>query len=442
MNTPRALPPCTMLPLTEGQLLVSREHATFCHIPAAHVHAVADVLAGRASLDVLGGELLEQLEQHGFFASPRRAEAASPSVQIQLTNACNLECTYCCTNSGRAREEEITLDKVRGVLEATARIMGAGTRVAFLGGEPFLVPWAVEASQVAMDLGLELTLFTNGVPLAQPELAAQVAALQEHGVKVRISLAGPTHELCDRESQAPRYDGAIEGIRQLCEHGGTCAVDLMLTPQQAAETAAELHALRQELPRGVSIALGVLYLSGREQGEHLFSSRAELEEALDRIAFQAGERIEAPRPSPVAARREGCGCALGHHLHVRSDGALFSCFKMEERVGHLHEGGFEEALALLHGQPHPASSLDTCDACPLNTLCGGGCRSENLLYTGDPDLVPCGEWRVRVLCELLAEDHTTALEWPVPHLLAEARARGIPAPDLFPVRLSRHLLET
>jgi hypothetical protein len=50
--------------------------------------------------------------------------------------------------------------------------------------------------------------------------------------------------------------------------------------------------------------------------------------------------------------------------------------------------------------------------------------------------------RARV-AELLAEDRTTALEWPAEHLLAEARARGIEAPAGLPhVRRSLHLLET
>lgn len=35
---------------------------------------------------------------------------------------------------------------------------------------------------------------------------------------------------------------------------------------------------------------------------------------------------------------------------------------------------------------------------------------------------------MRVLCELLAEDRVTAVEWSAEHLAAEARARGIDAP--------------
>lgn len=87
--------------------------------------------------------------------------------------------------------------------------------------------------------------------------------------------------------------------------------------------------------------------------------------------------------------------------------------------------------------------MEPCRGCPLATLCGGGCRAENVLLTGDGDRPACGTWRVRVLCELLAEDLVNAVKWPATRLLAEARARGIPAPErLMPELTSRHLRDT
>jgi hypothetical protein len=44
---------------------------------------------------------------------------------------------------------------------------------------------------------------------------------------------------------------------------------------------------------------------------------------------------------------------------------------------------------------------------------------------------------------LLADDRPSAAEWPAPHLLHEAHARGIAAPaTLMPVVPSRHLIDT
>ena len=114
---------------------------------------------------------------------------------------------------------------------------------------------------------------------------------------------------------------------------------------------------------------------------------------------------------------------------------------MEERLGDLADG-FREGATHIMNNPRRAADTPWCSDCPLVTLCGGGCRSENLLYTGDPDRPPCGPWRVRVLCEMLAGNRPDVVEWPVAFLLAEARSRGIAVPaDLKPRVPSRHLSE-
>ena len=432
-----------LLPLTSGQLLVSPAYAVFCRVPNEDIRAVSACLQGELASAQLPGHLVGELRRHGFGSPPREPAPAHRTVQLQLTNDCNLACSYCCTNSGRPRQREVTREELLRVVKEVRAVMGPGISVALLGGEPLLVPWALELGTAILDHELRLTLFTNGLLLADEAIAAQVAALIQRGAKVRVSLAAATREQCDALSGAERFDGALRGLATLARFGARAGVDLMLAPHLVDEVAGSLQSLRAQLPIGTEVALGVLYLSGRERGAHLFPSRAQLEAALDRVAFEAGELIEAPRPSPLAERREGCDCALGHHLHVRSDGVLFTCFKMEERVGHLAELAFADALDQLRTRARPARTLPRCEGCALNTLCGGGCRSDNLMYTGDADTPICGEWRVRIVSELLAEDHVTALEWPVMHLLAEAHSRGIEAPPrLDPLRSSRHLTET
>jgi radical SAM protein with 4Fe4S-binding SPASM domain len=443
-DDPRAsLPPdSTLLPFSRGELLVSREYALFCPIPAAETDAVRGVLAGAADLTALTPTLRAELERHGFGGPPRETKDETPSVQLQLTNACNLSCTYCCTNSGKARSAELELGQLLQVVDEVREELGAGARVAMLGGEPLLVPWALDLAERVVDRDLNLTIFSNGLCLTDEQLARRVAALTRRGAQLRLSLAGPTPELCDSISGTTRFEILMHAVAQVARFGGEAIVDLMLLPEQVEDVATHFAALRRRLPRGTKISLGVLYLSGRERGEHLFGSRAALEAALDRIAFEAGEVIPASSTSPVADRRDGCTCALGHHLHVRSDGALFTCFKMEEKVGDLKQQRFGEAARLVRAQPHPATTLPLCADCALATLCGGGFRSENLQYTGEADRPVCGPWRLRVLTELLAEDRVSALEWPAPHLLSEALARGIEAPEaLAPVLPSRHLVE-
>lgn len=441
---PKRLPPdATLLPLSRGELLVSRELAVFCPVPPEHLAALRRALDGGGTLSGLDPTLVAALERHGLFAPPRPVEPDPPSVQFQLTNGCNLACAYCCTNSREPRAEEVSWAQMERAAHQTARVLGGPGRVAILGGEPLLVPWALDLAELLLELGHELTLFTNGTLLATDEARLRrVAALQRGGAEVRVSLCGPNAALCDEAAGAPRFEAALAGIAALDALGAEVVVDLMVLPRHVDALAAELPGLRRRLPRGTAIALGVLYLSGRERGEHMFASRAALEQALDRIAFEAGEQVAAPRRGPLAFRREGCGCALGNHLNVRSDGTLFNCFKMEEPVGHLSRDALPAVAAALRAAPHRAAELPVCRDCPLATLCGGGCRAENALYSGDPGTPICAPWRVRVLCELLAEGQVEAPDWPLAHLWAEARARNL-APEALPAPYpSRHIDET
>ena len=433
---------CDLLPITNGNLLVSREHAVFCRIPAEEVDAVRAVLSGHASCDILSQALFENLYRHGFGEPPRPAKPDPPTVQMQLTNDCNLDCSYCCTNSGHRRAQEITLDQALHIVRQIPKVLGHETHVALLGGEPLLVTWCSDLVSHIIDLGLSVMLFTNGIPLADDAIAKEVAGLAQRGLKIRVSLAGPTAASCDSASGGERFENALLGIQKLAEYGGGVSVDLMLTPQNAETVASELSRIRERLPANTPIALGVLYMSGRETGEHLFKDRPSLESALDRVAFGAGVTVPAQTSSPVTYRRDGCSCALGKHVHVRSDGALFNCFKMEEKVGHLDGDGFEATARLMKANPHRATSLPVCADCPLATICGGGCRSENMLYTGNPDEPPCGPWRVRIMSELLAKNRVASLEWPVAFLMQEAVARGIDVPkNLKPKKTSRHLID-
>ena len=85
-------------------------------------------------------------------------------------------------------------------------------------------------------------------------------------------------------------------------HGGEVIVDLMLLPQHVDDVTTHLPALRRRLPPGTVISIGVLYLSGRETGAHLFRSRGELEERPIQVGRTRGEE---PSGESTARRPPG-----------------------------------------------------------------------------------------------------------------------------------------
>ena len=97
-----------------------------------------------------------------------------------------------------------------------------------------MVPWALDLASDVLDLGLRLTLFTNGIPLGEVANARRVAELVRRGALVRVSLAGVSRGSCDEISGANRRSGlglvdrlferAAEGSRpQAQEPADRCA---------------------------------------------------------------------------------------------------------------------------------------------------------------------------------------------------------------------------
>jgi sulfatase maturation enzyme AslB (radical SAM superfamily) len=143
-------------------------------------------------------------------------------LALYLTERCDFDCTYCYVHRGHGAarlESETVLRAVEAFLRTGPRPKG----ITLVGGEPLIEAALLREvvpriQRMAADGGrpLTVTLFTNALRLRPPIHAF----LDDHGVKVVISLDGP-REVHDRHRRflPPRrgstYDAvlsAIEGI--------------------------------------------------------------------------------------------------------------------------------------------------------------------------------------------------------------------------------------
>lgn len=88
-------------------------------------------------------------------------------VQWLATNRCNFACPYCETSSGKAKDNELTLEEVT-VLIDDLRAMGV-RRLFISGGEPLVRDDIVPAMEYANRRGLRLGIATNGWRVAEFE---------------------------------------------------------------------------------------------------------------------------------------------------------------------------------------------------------------------------------------------------------------------------------
>ncbi|MGH9883780.1 MAG: radical SAM protein, partial [Pyrinomonadaceae bacterium] len=93
-----------------------------------------------------------------------RHDYGPPRLSIELTNICNLHCSYCLRDEEalyRSTANHFSLELLKRVLGEARATMGI-SRISFTGGEPTLHPKFAEILGVARAEGLKLSFVTNG----------------------------------------------------------------------------------------------------------------------------------------------------------------------------------------------------------------------------------------------------------------------------------------
>ena len=420
---------CVLLPTQGGELAVSPSLGTYCAVKPEELEAIHACLADRREVGKLPTELRERLDKHGFFGAPRPYRSPRQLLQFQVTNACNLRCIYCSACSGVARENELTLEQVKTVIDDGVAL-NPNIQISFTGGEPLIVPWIFDAidyakSRTHQQVGIlsNLLLLKNNDALAE-----KVAAYIRDGLRVQMSISGADREVCNRLSGRECYDDAIRILHKLKALDALPNLDVMISGADAQANINAFADFRRSLPPDLKITLGILYPCGREQGEHTFADNQLQEDALNEITFEGGVTVPAVDITPLTNRRKACQCVENENIYIRSDGAVYSCFKLVECFGHISQG-LKNVMAERRKTATKAADLPMCSKCPFVSLCASGCRADNIILSGSTKAPICGKWRRQLIAEMLFEDKAYVFDWHINYQLAEAKKRGIDTPS-------------
>src|SRR5262245_22793428 len=135
----------------------------------------------RTLRSVVGGFANEVAYRPGWTRAP-----ALLSANLELTNRCNLRCTFCPTADGRMERAKgfMSPDLYRRALDGAGRLEFA---LLFQWGEPLLHPRFVELAADAARRGIRTLVTTNGTLLD----ARRIAGLLDAGVdRVTVSVDG------------------------------------------------------------------------------------------------------------------------------------------------------------------------------------------------------------------------------------------------------------
>lgn len=301
-------------------------------------------------------------------------------VLVQVTNRCNMRCSFCDFWPNGARpEQELTLDDYRRV---SRELAGLGRfLVSVEGGEPFVRPDIIDIIRAFGEWHLP-TLFTNGWYVTEESARALWAAGTQ---QVGVSIDFPDAERHDGKRGPPgateRAWRAIEVLRDTAPHGSKQVHVMTVIMEANWRDVGRL--LEQSAAKGVGHALTLLSTGGFRRGK----------EGPDRLPPpEAGRALEAlwakhphvrffrdyfARMETFLAGEPMPSCRAGQQsFNLDHLGNVAPCIETIDRpVGNVREASMSELHARLVARKDEVARCNACwTACRgfAQAMSGGG----------------------------------------------------------------------
>lgn len=157
----------------------------------------------------------------------KRAQVFFKSLQTLWFNTgslCNIECANCYIQSSPTADHFVYLtpEDMAPYLDEIDALGYGQVEIAFTGGEPYMNPYILRLSEMALERGHTLLVLTNAMkPMMRPRIQAGILDLQRRfgtAMTLRVSLDHYTRNHHDEERGAGSFESAVTGMNWLSEH--------------------------------------------------------------------------------------------------------------------------------------------------------------------------------------------------------------------------------
>lgn len=196
--------------------------------PTGGIHDIAERVAYKYAEVERGHRLrflfdpLRLLTQPAFLRSYAAGENPFPlSVEIDPSNACNHDCSFCIYHSlhQHGRNEQLPTTRLFVIIDELKEL-GCRSLLFVGGGEPLTHPALADAVERAVSHGISCGLVTNGSLLSSDK----AARLRRAATYVRISLDAATAATHVRLHRRDDFDRIVTNLRALVRATGSCTV--------------------------------------------------------------------------------------------------------------------------------------------------------------------------------------------------------------------------
>jgi radical SAM protein with 4Fe4S-binding SPASM domain len=374
-------------------------------VPGATAEQAEGLLAELKTM----GHLVETSQISGGNTRCYDAEFPLDSLNLLITNRCNLSCRHCYVNSGAHGKCLVSGNEWINVIEQAEQLGAFGINVS--GGEPLLHPeFSLIAAALTTRSWLNANLNTNGTLIDERFADIICRAFRS----VQVSLDGPT-ATHDRLRGIPGcHERSIAGIRLLIAAGVQTNVGFTVTTDNISKVL-ETTEFCERL--GIdTMNIGVVAPVGRAAKGIIDPSRLvragaqdsfyrKLTEILTTLKRREGNmKILTPfRDGEANCQRSKhgrrvCGGDDNMTAYVLHDGTVTPCDKLPESmfgVGNIKTTPFNalwNSDAMKRFKNMTDANQPSCSTCSDLEACGGACPARAFMSNGDtngPDPLAC-----------------------------------------------------
>lgn len=339
---------------------------------------------------------MEENKMISFVPSPLHPPRSEPrevtlfkrivSIIFDVTNRCNLRCKHCYNDSGPKRDDELTFEEIKKLIDTFADI--GVLNMVLSGGEPLLHPRIFDIIEYIRSKPMSCIMFTNGT-LITKEIVNRFKELSV--LSVAMSLDGATPETNDSFRGVPKsFEKTVRAIEMLKEAGIAVRINVCLHKGILDEFGDLLNLFREWniTDYGVQPAS----YTGRPQEPDFVITPEEYKKVLNQLKeYESAEG--ATINLPYVPQQINCGTGM-NSLTIRSNGGITLCspFPDEISLGNIRKDSIteiwnnSELLNKIRGID--ASESEMCRGCKHIKVCQGGCMAHNYRRTGK---LVCGD---------------------------------------------------
>ncbi len=320
---------------------------------------------------------LINVEKKGFLEEALvREEASEISLQLYLTNKCNLKCTHCYVDAGKNQGDTLSSEEFSSIIDEFAGIYK--TKVVFTGGEALLYTDFFKLAERAKKNNLEVLLFTNGTLIN----SQMVEKLEEYVDEIQFSLDGATAPINDMIRGEGVYRKVLDSIRLLRNTKIKQKLAIVLMPQNVEDFRENVEELTKSL-ENIEMKFGFVITEGRADESLKFPSSAEADRKLQEIlAILYKKKLKAMNKFEPNWKVRNCG--YGETITIASNGDIFPCAVLKHKSGNIKTDNFVSIVEKIKEDMIASNveNMELCPQCDLQYLCFGGCRLNHITHNG------------------------------------------------------------